>query len=76
MTGSSNDSVEPPLVCVVCGEPTVMTVNATGTAVGACSAHFFEIMDREVATLAAQRGVPMDVARKLMAKAIRGALGQ
>ena len=61
--------------CAVCGESTEMTVNATGEVVGACSTHFFDVMDEQVAMLAAQRGIPVDVARKLMAKAIRGALG-
>lgn len=67
---------EPPLVCAVCGEPTIMTVNATGVTVGACSTHFFEIMDQQVARLAAERNISVDVARKLVAKVIRGALGQ
>lgn len=67
---------EPSLVCAVCGEPTVMTVNATGVTVGACSTHFFEIMDEQCAMLAAERNIPVDVARRLVAKVIRGALGQ
>lgn len=66
--------VPEPLVCIVCGEPSAITVNATGTTVGACSTHFFEIMDQQVAELAEQRGIPIDTARKLAAKVIRQAL--
>lgn len=68
--------IEPPLTCAVCGEPTIMTVNATGTPVGSCSVHFFEIMDEQVAVLADERHIPLDVARKLVAKVIREAMGQ
>lgn len=66
---------EPPFVCLDCGAPSIIRVNVTGETVGACDAHFFDVMDGQVARLAEERGIPIDIARKLTAKVIRGALG-
>lgn len=62
--------------CSRCGASTMMTVNVTGESVGACSEHFFEVMDEQVAALAAERGIPLDIARRLTARAIREALSR
>lgn len=67
--------IEPPFNCLDCGAPSIITVNVTGQTVGACDAHFFDVMDGQVARLAEERGIPLDVARKLTAKVVREALG-
>jgi hypothetical protein len=64
------------IVCLDCGAPSVITVNVTGQTVGSCSEHFFDVMDGQVARLAEDRGIPLDVARKLTAKVVREALGK
>lgn len=61
-------------VCEVCDRPSIITINVTGITVGSCSAHFFKIMDEQVALLAIERGIPIDVARRLAAKVIREAM--
>lgn len=69
-------TIGPLTSCLDCGAPSIITVNVTGKTVGACDAHFYDVMDGQVARLAEERGIPLDVARKLTAKVIRKAMGR
>lgn len=57
--------------CAMCSAPSVLTVNG----IEACGAHADATMTLIVEVMAVEQGMPVDVARRALAKLLRQALG-